>query len=466
MHKKGWIACIMAAGILFSVPVSGDTQDAADVSVGDTTTVYSEEGNYSKVQDGTVNADTETSETEETAGGDGTYGGTEEGDGSAGETVPVPTMTAEELARQNAIADVNQKYLAIMNAFQNMLNSISTQPFGTFGGGASSLNLNTISAGGLRSEDITKLQKLVGEYQQSLTNPDLPDDYDPRDYGQYNDKTDENADLPSKEAYTDPSVSGLTEEEIRKAMQEIAAAMGLSFDGSAQSFTLQAGVGLGERQNLDHALPMVYTIDGQTGQFRCFSEIPGMSPLNYWTGVRKDLYSGGLNDGPSRVQRVRSLYGYLSNSLFTRCMLVSMKNLHLENVTESEMNIIDYTSDVRYWHIIDLSDNSTVAVVKTTSPEHRLDYTWTKDGSYKIECYRDCIYSYEKTVEFRQYDYLFDAATGNIMYFTECSTTTPVTISSEEKASDQPVHTSDDDWYVNVKDLQAETTGKSTERTK
>lgn len=422
------------------------THHYGEFEEGSNITLSASDNKSSENNDGAINTNNDYS-VEDTQGG------------ASGENAEEVQETEEEkqqrLAREQAMANTNAAYTELMkyisSFFNNLINSDShTAGAKNYDGG--NLNINQISIKTPTKEYIRGIEERQAAYEATLTDPNLPEGYDP--INTESEGTGD-ADSPDKEA-EDANDIELTDAEIEKLVNGI-----LNYIDENSSSTYCPG-GIGYYNN--NKLGELFIKLGLDGTVTTYPVNGLLYKFTNSTGIRSDIFTGGMRaSSNSSSDTLKLLKSYVSNGLFNYCRIINLRNYHLASVSKT-ITIDSLDDEKRIWEIYIVKNG--VEKLKSTeityNDKHELTYVADEVGEYHAKCYQAGEYHSTGTAYMSEYDYMVDSNTGNILYYSKKSGP-QIDISTD--TTEHSTHLFTDEFYFTVteSDLKSNT---STERVK
>ena len=378
--------------------------------------------------------------------------------GSTNDTVEIPDHVVTASQAQNSIRDLLKGYMAEMiQGFQSRGHGISNPVSNSF---------FQSSIGKLTKDDVNQLLSFVDQYNAN---------YDPSydgycsnilDDSHATDSTDDDTATKGELQPADANYNSLDEESKKKIKKAIADKEGITDGGDGRSAFLFVGTdGMDKNFVYDSSERVPYVV----------------TPLNFantpstWnTGFRTDLIEHGFNDARDWSSRFDPLRRLTSNAMADYLTIATIREYHIHSVQESEIEIIDYTSDVRKWVVtrVDhgvndvIPENEILEEKITDSPRHDFTLSGYGPGTYYIIPAQEARYQRTKYVTYDICEYLFDADTQNLLYMNEKLVSNgsggAVDVGTEETTG---FVSTGNRFVVHINDLgEVETDGTATER--
>lgn len=450
-------ACVAISPVsLFADDMTGNAPDNT-VQVGDDLTMQ-DSSHPGGVTGGSGSSNTNTSEENTTGGAQGE----QSGQGGSSEYVP----TEEDIAWgnvSNAAGQVNDAYQSILDKLkeQFQLGNIA------YGGGSNS-NLNLITSHFPSSSLMDELDDCVDRYNTAYRNfrntvaennqyVSEANAKELLDYDAYGNTgsgypADPNLLVPGQLTNLDLS-SVLTESELELLWQQMLSQLGLSLNTTPGNIMFEFPLSGDTWANS-------FVID-EDGKIHKGSSSSTIEHGSYLDGLREDLFNHGLYLPGSGMESMEILDSYRSNALWNWCNLISLRNYHVSNVSEVTYNIDSYEDDIRYWYVYYQGEE--LGYYTTYNDDHVFHYIPEWAGEYTIVCYRNAYYTTQKLVTVDQYDFLIDAAGGNILYYDQVQGAQQINVGSSELQGPDIIPTGDT-WTYTVVEGDVPQTGNTTER--
>ena len=138
-------------------------------------------------------------------------------------------------------------------------------------------------------------------------------------------------------------------------------------------------------------------------------------------GIRTDLIFGGLNSSNDWYQRFETLRSYLSNEMEDYVNIVDMKEFRIQEAETNHIENVNYTSNERKWVVKKEGNDEIIDEKITDSPKHDFRFSGYEAGDYVVEAYQMADFDTGIYAKYAVCEYLFDAETKNILYYTEKS---------------------------------------------
>lgn len=202
--------------------------------------------------------------------------------------------------------------------------------------------------------------------------------------------------------------------------------------------------------------------------------------INGTIPVRPDIYSGepSMADSETYTDRYNGLVTQAEEKGWNNTTSVYMDDsitialltdYHIESIEKEHIEIKSYASNERKWHI-KLDDVTLCDPIITDNPKHELNFTEIYKehgpGTYYIVCEQLANVTKSTYITYSTGEYLYEADTGNILYFYESVVTNGAggAIHLDQTESQEWVETNDT-FTIVVNDLgEVETDGSATQR--
>ena len=414
------------------------------------------------------------SDTENTSGG--TQG--ESSDSTSGQAQPpTPTKSPEQIAHENAVSEVNDAYQALKDYWAYIYNQMTNSSRTDIPGGNSEpYNYSKFNIGAISNNDYQEYLNRINNYYDLMekNNKELQG-YDPM-------AADTSDGTGAKKKVN-------TEVEIKNS--DAGLYQGSISTGNANNATgTNTGntTGLFTNEEWDKFLKLMlnqlginifngaiftgHSVDDEN-RFNIYmgwdGKVTSRDELPYGTkfpngGYREDLWTGGLNFPDSEKDVIGSINDYFNsggsqNSLYNYMYVVALTNYHLESIAYEDLTIVEESSNIRYWTIIN-NTTGRIETYTTKNDDLRKDYTFTEPGKYTIICERDRKYKTRKIANVQEYNYLVDANTRNVLYY-NLGKSTPIVLDDGSTEHFDRIISFTETWYVTENNLKSNT---STER--
>ena len=174
-----------------------------------------------------------------------------------------------------------------------------------------------------------------------------------------------------------------------------------------------------------------------------------------YTGIRDDLFHGGVQDTSSYAQRfaqlIRELASGRGNAALSDTMNVSyVMDYHITNFTKMEYQDTDYDDNTRIWGVYNAKTGQLMEEKQTNNPEHAFTFQGYPKGNYIVRCSAMATYRMNIAASYDLYEYLIDNNTGMILYWNR-TTQPPVMIKSSIRRGRIPTG---NEWTINVTDKE------------
>nr|WP_303183319.1 hypothetical protein [Lachnoclostridium phocaeense] len=347
----------------------------------------------------------------------------------------------------SAELNASEEKKAVINMLKDFMEQAKEDSRGTaYGSGSASNSLINIGIVEVSESSLAQLLNRLAAFNQLLGEDAVNELYN-----------DQSWNMPTPSLPSDGSVDNLSMTEKDKIKEAIAEKEGLSIS-PALSFLMNLD-GYGGRR-----FHITFDVD-RSNPLSILQRLPAFQ-LTDVTGIRTDLIHGGLNDTTLWSNRFQALSRFTSNAMEDYSSLAYIKDYHINQVETDYVENIDYTSDERKWVVTNAATGEVLEERITDNPRHDFMFSGYGPGEYLVTAFQMADVTRGTFVRYDVCDYLIDAETGNILYFTErlVSNDSGGSILADARTNQEYMPTGDT-FRIRVNDLgEVETDGSATER--
>ena len=149
--------------------------------------------------------------------------------------------------------------------------------------------------------------------------------------------------------------------------------------------------------------------------------------------------------------------------------VVYLKDYHIYEVQDDQIDNVDYTSDKRRWSVYKKGEENSgkpIRSAETDNPQHAFQFSSNEAGDYVVVAEQEATYTVSIYVTYDVVEYLVDSKSQNILYYNEKLVSNgkggSVKVDGEQKTG---WVSTGDSFNIHVNDLgTVETNGSATQR--
>lgn len=288
----------------------------------------------------------------------------------------------------------------------------------------------------------------------------------------YNSQSESNGTLPKRKLDVKTDIKSLPKDKVKKIKKAIAKNENLYASEIMGSLSTMEGTG--QKFSFRQQNTPYFVIDGTSTGGRGF-----------YQGIRSDLLWKGMNDSynwTGRFQDWQNRFGNTtgnssgsgsntssSNQMEDYADVVYLKDYHIYEVQEDQIDNVDYTSDKRRWSVYKKGEENSGKPIRTSetdNPQHAFEFSSYEAGDYVVVAEQEATYTVSMYVTYDVVEYLVDSKSQNILYYNEKLVSNgkggSVKVDGEQKTG---WVSTGDSFNIHVNDLGAvETNGSATQR--
>lgn len=288
----------------------------------------------------------------------------------------------------------------------------------------------------------------------------------------YNSQSESNGTLPKRKLDVKTDIKSLSKDKVKKIKKAIAKNENLYASETMRSLATLDGTG--QKFSFEQQSTPYFAISGTSTGGRGF-----------YQGIRSDLLWKGMNDSynwTGRFQDWQNRFGNTtgnssgsgsntssSNQMEDYADVVYLKDYHIYEVQEDQIDNVDYTSDKRRWSVYKKGEENSGKPIRTSetdNPQHAFEFSSDEAGDYVVVAEQEATYTVSMYVTYDVVEYLVDSKSQNILYYNEKLVSNgkggSVKVDGEQKTG---WVSTGDSFNIHVNDLGAvETNGSATQR--
>ena len=292
----------------------------------------------------------------------------------------------------------------------------------------------------------------------------------------YNSQSESNGTLPKRKLDVKTDIKSLSKDKVKKIKKAIAKNENLYASETMRSLATLDGTG--QKFSFEQQSTPYFAISGTSTGGRGF-----------YQGIRSDLLWKGMNDSynwTGRFQDWQNRFGNTtgnssgnqtgsgsntssSNQMEDYADVVYLKDYHIYEVQEDQIDNVDYTSDKRRWSVYKKGEENSGKPIRTSetdNPQHAFQFSSDEAGDYVVVAEQEATYTVSMYVTYDVVEYLVDSKSQNILYYNEKLVSNgkggSVKVDGEQKTG---WVSTGDSFDIHVNDLgTVETNGSATQR--
>lgn len=291
----------------------------------------------------------------------------------------------------------------------------------------------------------------------------------------YNHQSESNGTLPKKKLDTKTDISTISKDKVKKIKKAIAKNENMYASDAMKSIATLDGTG--QKFSFEQQTSPFFAINGTSTSGRGF-----------YQGIRPDLLWKGMNDSYNWIGRFQDWQnrfgntfgnsgnsggsgngGTTSNQMEDYADVVYLKDYHIYEVQDNQIDNVDYTSDKRRWSVYKKGEENSgnpIRSAETDNPQHAFQFSSNEAGDYVVVAEQEATYTVSMYVTYDVVEYLVDSKSQNILYYNEKLVSNgrggSVKVDGEQKTG---WVSTGDSFNIHVNDLgTVETNGSATQR--